>query len=248
MVGYNILTAVVIVLFGYFLGSIQNGVIIGKLFFKKDPRDYGSHNSGGTNSGRLFGEKIGILVIFLDMMKGVIAFWSVWAILRFSGLREVLKANDPNGVGLWDDGVLYNWMVFLGVTIGHCWTCYYHFKGGKAVAVYNGSLGGTSWLSFIYAAIAFLPIYKTKKIVSYASVISGGITLTITWILAIAFQFTGWREASSIFMWNFGLDSYGPFICWEEAAVLTVNYLILVIRHKANIERMRSGTEKPINY
>jgi glycerol-3-phosphate acyltransferase PlsY len=40
-----------------------NGVVIGKVFFHKDPRDYGSHNSGGTNSGRVFGKWIGILVI-----------------------------------------------------------------------------------------------------------------------------------------------------------------------------------------
>jgi glycerol-3-phosphate acyltransferase PlsY len=79
----NVITALVVLLYGYLWGSIQNGVLIGKIFFKKDPRDFGSHNSGGTNSGRLFGEKIGLLVIFLDMVKGLIAFWSVWAILRF---------------------------------------------------------------------------------------------------------------------------------------------------------------------
>ena len=57
------------ILIGYFLGSVNNAIIIGKVFFKKDPRDYGSKNSGGTNAGRVFGYKIGLLVIILDMIK-----------------------------------------------------------------------------------------------------------------------------------------------------------------------------------
>jgi glycerol-3-phosphate acyltransferase PlsY len=63
-------------------------------FFQKDPRDYGSHNSGGTNVGRVFGKWIGILVIALDMIKCMLAFWSVWAIFAFgraSGSRRCLR-------------------------------------------------------------------------------------------------------------------------------------------------------------
>ena len=72
----NIAVAVVCFLFGYLLGGIPNGVVIGKVFFHKDPRDYGSHNSGGTNSGRVFGKWIGILVIGLDMI------WAYGRIIR----------------------------------------------------------------------------------------------------------------------------------------------------------------------
>src|SRR5574344_3062888 len=95
----NIAIGLVCFLFGYFLGGIANGVVIGKVFFHKDPRDYGSHNSGGTNSGRVFGNWLGILVIALDMMKCMIVFWSVWAVMPFSGIREAFW--------IYDDGVLY---------------------------------------------------------------------------------------------------------------------------------------------
>lgn len=235
----NILTALGVLVLGYLLGSIQNGVVIGKLFFKKDPREYGSHNSGGTNSGRLFGEKIGLLVIFLDMCKGLLAFWSVWAILRFSGIREAFA--------MWDDGVFYNWLTFLGVVIGHCYPLYAHFKGGKAVSSFMGSLGGTTWLGFIYCFASFFPLYKSKKIVSMASVISGGIIVSLTWLLVLIFWLTGWTEASSMFMWNFG-NGGGLYYGWEMATIVTIEYGVLLWRHHENIKRMAAGTEKPVNY
>src|SRR5574344_2692433 len=162
----NIAIGLVCFLFGYFLGGIANGVVIGKVFFHKDPRDYGSHNSGGTNCGRVFDKWIGILVIALDMMKCMIVFWSVWAVLRFSGLR--------GAISLFDDGVFYNWLAPLGAAIGHCYPIYLHFKGGKAVACYMGLLGGTSWLSFILCWLSFMPLFLGKKIVSIASLISSG--------------------------------------------------------------------------
>ena len=236
---WNILTALAVLIYGYLLGSIQNGIIIGKVFFKKDPRDFGSHNSGGTNTGRLFGERIGLLVIFLDMLKGLIAFWTVWAILRFTPIRETLS--------LWDDGVFYNWLTFLGVAVGHCWPLYAKFKGGKAVSSFMGSLGGTSWLGIIYGFLSFYPLYKSKKIVSFASIVSGGLVVSVTWLLVLVFWLSGWRESSSLFMWNFGFGG-GLYFCWEQASILTVVYAILLVRHAANIKRMAKGTEKPVNY
>ena len=63
------------VISSYLLGAIPNGVLIGKVFFGKDPRDYYSHNSGGTNTGRVLGKKIGLLVIVLDMLKTIIPIY-----------------------------------------------------------------------------------------------------------------------------------------------------------------------------
>ena len=59
LIWINIAVAAGSLLLGYLFGSIPSGVIIGKVFFHKDPRNYYSHNSGGTNSGRVFGKKIG---------------------------------------------------------------------------------------------------------------------------------------------------------------------------------------------
>jgi glycerol-3-phosphate acyltransferase PlsY len=241
----NILTACAILIYGYLLGSIQNGVVIGKLFFHKDPRDYGSHNSGGTNSGRVLGKKIGLLVIVLDFSKTIVAFWSVWAILRFSGLREAVAASDPNGLGLWDDGVFYNWLVLVGVSLGHCWPIYAKFKGGKTVACFMACVGGTSWFGVLLCNFAFFSLFLKKKVVSFASLFSGLIITVVIWTLALLSMLLPWD--SSIMMWNFGFGG-GAFYGWEMASVITFVYGLLVIRHHANIKRLAEGTEKPINY
>ena len=55
---------------GYLIGSIPWGVVIGKIFYHKDIREYGSGNSGGTNAGRVLGRPIGIIVILLDRPFG----------------------------------------------------------------------------------------------------------------------------------------------------------------------------------
>jgi glycerol-3-phosphate acyltransferase PlsY len=233
----NILTACAILVYGYLLGSIQNGVVIGKLFFHKDPRDYGSHNSGGTNSGRVLGKKIGLLVIVLDFAKTIVAFWSVWAILRFSGLRDA--------VALFDVGVFYNWLVLVGVSLGHCWPIYAKFKGGKTVACFMACVGGTAWFGVLLCNFAFFALFLKKKIVSFASLVSGLVITVVTWALALLSMLLPWD--SSLMMWNFGFGG-GAFYGWEMASVITFVYALLVIRHHANIKRLVDGTEKPINY
>ena len=83
----NIGIALACIIWGFLIGSIPTGVIVGKVFFGVDPRDYGSHNSGGTNSGRVLGKKVGILVMVLDIAKTVIAFWTMWLFLHFWQLQ-----------------------------------------------------------------------------------------------------------------------------------------------------------------
>ena len=80
---YNIIVGFCSLLIGYFFGSIPTGVILCKLIYGKDPRQDGSKNSGGTNVGRLFGKKMGVLVIALDMIKTAIPVGVVWGILTF---------------------------------------------------------------------------------------------------------------------------------------------------------------------
>ena len=69
-----------IILMSYILGSIPNALIIGKVFFKKDVRQYGSGNLGGSNTGRVLGKKIGLLVMILDLLKSVVAVFlrGIW--------------------------------------------------------------------------------------------------------------------------------------------------------------------------
>ena len=78
---YNIGTVIFLLIFGYLIGSIPNAIWIGKLFFHKDPRDYGSGNAGGTNAGRVFGKGVGVIVIlFPEYHRGALIYDSFGAV------------------------------------------------------------------------------------------------------------------------------------------------------------------------
>lgn len=140
---------------GYILGSIPFALVIGKLFFKTDVRQYGSGNLGGTNAGRVLGKKVGALVIFLDGFKVLLAM----------GIASLV---DPSTA------------IWTGVCccIGHCFPVFAKFKGGKAVASTFGFLLAT-WLFifhdpayFLVPLAMFFIILFLFKFVSLASITS----------------------------------------------------------------------------
>jgi len=235
----NIVVALLALIYGALWGSIPTGVIIGRIFFGKDPRNFGSGNSGGTNSGRVFGKKVGIIVITLDILKAVIAFWTAWIILRFSAISEAIT--------LWEDGVPYNWLVSLGAALGHCFSPWLRFKGGKAVACFMAAVGGPSWVLFICCFIAFFIPQLIKKIVSASSIISGAILLILEWLMIILRYALMDNFNFDLFMWNFGIGG-GMSFCWQGGIVVTLIYLLLLIRHQANIKRLLAHEEKQLKW
>lgn len=137
---------------GYLLGSIPFALVIGKVFYKTDVRQFGSGNLGGTNAGRVLGAKAGAAVIICDVLKVVIA-------IAFSALL------DPS-ISIWTG---------LAAAIGHCYPIFAHFKGGKAVATMFGFLLATSIFTFqnvwylIIPFIVFIILLFLFKMVSLAS-------------------------------------------------------------------------------
>ena len=145
------------IIIGYFLGSIPFALVIGKVFYKKDIRQFGSGNLGGSNAGRVLGKKAGLSVMTLDVLKVTIT------ILLASFLEN-------------KDSVL----VAAGVAaaIGHCFPIFAKFKGGKAVATMYGFLfgmdliGGYSFWIFFVPLFTFLAVLYITKIVALSSVMS----------------------------------------------------------------------------
>ena len=84
----NILVAFICLIIGYVLGSANISIPIGKLLFKQDPRDYGSHNCGATNCGRIWGKKYFFIVFFFDVFKTIAPLYLCWAILTFVPLNN----------------------------------------------------------------------------------------------------------------------------------------------------------------
>lgn len=237
----NVIVAAVACVFGFLMGSIPNGVLIGKIFFHDDPRNYGSHNSGGTNSGRAFGKKVGVAVIVLDIFKAVASFWTIWAVLRFSGIRQ--------NFNLFDDGVFYNYLALLFVALGHCFSPWIHFKGGKAVACYMGAVGGQGFLNFALCAGIFYALFKKKHVMSIATIGTSLIVSLIQWalfIVRLCLPNNGQRIID-YFMFNLGFGG-GAFYGWECAIISTLIMILLIIRHASNIQRLKNGEEKPVEW
>ena len=191
---------------GYLLGSIPFALVVGKVFYKKDIRNYGSGNLGGSNAGRVLGKKAGLSVMTLDILKVTLAIF----IASFFQNREVS-------------------MVVAGVAaaIGHCFPIFAKFKGGKAVATMYGFLfgmaliGGYSFWIFFVPLFTFLAVLYLTKIVALSSVLSAVVnTLYIYFVLGSKELFLG----SLIFT------------------------IVMMIRHRANFERMLKHEENKIKW
>jgi glycerol-3-phosphate acyltransferase PlsY len=248
---YNILIAISVTLVGYIFGSIPNGIWIGKVFFHKDPRDYGSGNSGGTNVGRVFGKKVGLIVIILDAAKAIIPLYMIWLFMVKVPLYNNLPLL-PDMVTKYCGGDTTNylvqwpvyWLSFVGATFGHCYPIFYKFNGGKNVSVFYGTATAAGWLFGIVPGLFFFVVLKLKKWVSLASVSCAWFSVLLSWIWAILLM-TGVVNGT-----NAWLASYGPALeCnYVFAIVMTIGAVILTIKHRANFERIKAGTESKIKW
>ena len=145
------------VMIGYFLGSIPFALVIGKLFYQTDIRNYGSKNLGGGNAGRVLGKKAGLAVMTLDILKVTLAIF----ITSFFENQDIVLI-----------------VAGLSAAAGHCFPIFANFKGGKAVATMYGFLfgmaliGGYSFWIFFLPLIVFLAVLYLTKIVALGSIAS----------------------------------------------------------------------------
>lgn len=127
-------------LIGYVFGNFLTAMIVGKIFLKINPTEYGSHNPGTANMGAVFGKKWGILTCLGDLLKSLIALFIVYFAF-------------PAHINIAYTG--------LGLILGHCFPIWDHFRGGKGVAVaaqvavfYNWKVGfATLLVAMVLTAI-----------------------------------------------------------------------------------------------
>ena len=150
---------IVMLILSYLIGAFPSGLIIGKLFFKKDIRQYGSGNTGATNSFRVLGRPAGFIVTFLDIFKGFITvFFPLWFPVLADGVISTFFTN-----GL---------IVGLFAILGHVYPIYLKFNGGKAVATSAGVVLGVNPILLLILAIIFFSVLKIFKYVSLSSIIA----------------------------------------------------------------------------
>lgn len=192
------LTIIVQMLIAYLLGSIPSGVWLGKILYKKDIRDYGSGNTGATNTFRILGPKAGTLALIFDILKGTIAT-----------LIPIYLGTEIHPI-------------FIGAfaVLGHVYSIYIKFQGGKAVATSAGVLLAIQPLYLLAFVLFFLVVLYVTSTVSIASILAT--------IGAAIFSF-------------FLKDPLFALVVWLLA-------FAIVYLHRENIARIRKGTENKVPF
>jgi glycerol-3-phosphate acyltransferase PlsY len=197
----------------YLLGSIPFGLIVG-LANGIDPRAAGSGNIGATNVGRLLGGKFFALVFTLDLLKGLLPTLAAAIVLRHQPRSQT-------------DYILWLAIGFAAI-VGHMFSIFIQFKGGKGVATGCGvALGVFPYFTFaaLLAAATFVAVFIPTRIVSLSS-IAGAIAMPIAYIaigLLMGWPLTGEQLPLLIFAILLGA--------------------LIIYRHRGNIARLRAGTE-----
>lgn len=150
---------IIMLILSYLIGAFPSGYVIGKLFYKKDIRQFGSGNTGATNSFRVLGKPAGFLVTFLDIFKGfIVVYFPLWLPVSAEG---PISSFFTNGL-----------IVGAFAILGHVYPVYLGFKGGKAVATSAGVILGMNPILLIILAAIFFIILKLTKYVSLSSIIA----------------------------------------------------------------------------
>lgn len=198
------------------IGSYFLGAIpFGFLFAKRKGINIYEHGSGN----------IGATNVFRVMGKG-------WGIL--TSILDILKGFIPAMIiplmfskfGMKDYYVPMQLSCAFAAIIGHCWPVYLKFKGGKGVATSAGAMIGLAPLPAVIALVVWLIVMFIFRFVSLASITAAIVLPVATWITF----FMGFMEKGTKY------DIYIPI-------VLTLLSLVIVLRHKKNIQRLLSGTE-----
>lgn len=234
----DILMPFVTLIFAYLVGGIPTSIIVGKVFYKQDPRDYGSKNPGGTNATRLWGKKVGFSIIAIDMFKSLMPIWVSILVLRLTPL------NNPEY--MCEEAIMWAiWLSGLGSVLGHCYSIYLKFQGGKGVSTYIGSLGTTCIFQFVVGLCTFLTTLFTKRMVSLASIVLSCVACLISWILYITSACGGEAVTYVInMMFIFAPNLISITIAYP--IVVTLMTAVLILRHSQNIQRIKNGEEKRI--
>lgn len=150
---------ILFLILAYFTGSFPSAVWVGRTFYNKDVREYGSGNAGATNTFRVLGKGAGIPVLLMDVFKG---WLSVNYILLVSNSSQLSSTT------------FFEFQLAFGVAavIGHLFPIYTGFRGGKGIATLLGLLIGLNAIAAIVAIIVFVIVFLISKYVSLGSILA----------------------------------------------------------------------------
>jgi glycerol-3-phosphate acyltransferase PlsY len=211
----------IVVLLSYIVGSMPTSVMLSKWRHGFDIRTKGSGNAGGTNVFRVLGWKSGLFVTTIDVLKGVIA--TVFVARLFWDPTLPFYNRTP-----FDDFTIIQMICGGAAIVGHVWTIFAGFKGGKGMATAAGMLIGIAPTEFAVSGAIFAIVFFSFRYVSLGSICA-----------AIAFPL------SLIIRHNILSDeihSYKTLVFFSVGVAV-----LLVYSHRANIKRLLEGTENKIS-
>lgn len=210
-----------IIILSYLIGSIPTSIIISKAAKGIDIREHGSGNAGGANIMRVLGWKHGLLVILLDALKGVLA---VIVVARFHYGSIPFENATP-----FDDFTLVQIIAGISAVIGHIWTVFAGFKGGKGIATALGMLLMIVTVDMLIAIGVFVLVVIFSRYVSLGS-LAGAVAVPLALIV---------RE--NIF--HVDIPNYNtllPFLIFVA--------LLVIFTHRKNVIRLLNGNESKISF
>ncbi len=215
------LNLIIVLILSYLVGSIPTSIIVTKLVKGVDIRDYGSGNAGGTNTIRVLGWKYGLGVILFDAFKGAFA---VIVIARLYYGSFPFANNTP-----FDDFTLVQILSGIAAVLGHIWTIFAGFKGGKGIATALGFMLVLVTTDMLLALVVFgIVVYSTR----YVSLGSVSAALSLPIIIFI-------RENI------FGVNIHGYHTILPFVIIIAS---LLIYKHKHNIVRILHGEESKISF
>jgi glycerol-3-phosphate acyltransferase PlsY len=142
----------------YVIGSIPSSIWIGKSYFGKDVRDFGSGNAGATNTFRVLGKRAGIIVLLLDILKGVTAA----SLILY--MPSVSQGTDQ----------YVNLQLLFGIlaVVGHIFPVFENFNGGKGIATLFGMLIGIHYILAVACVALFIIVLLLTRYVSLSSILA----------------------------------------------------------------------------
>jgi glycerol-3-phosphate acyltransferase PlsY len=202
-----ILSYVVVSSVAYLLGSIPTGFLVAKAR-GVDIRSVGSGNIGAANTFRAVGKTAGIIVLLIDALKGYVAVEAADLILNFFNVAE------PNRE-------MYRILAAIFAVLGHNYTCWLHFKGGKGIATSAGAYLALAPFSVLCALVAFIAGFGLTRITSVGSILASIVLPT-----AVCFTKDNWT-----------------------LRIVTIALGVLaLLKHRTNIQRLIAGTEHRVEF
>ena len=194
----------------YLLGGLNFAIIISRVKYRDDIRKHGSGNAGMTNMMRTYGRAAGIFTLLGDLLKAVVAVL----------LTEMLM------------GEVSAHIAGLACMLGHCFPCWYGFKGGKGVAVAAATILSLEPIVFLIVLIVFIIVVAVTKYISLGSIMGG---LMYPLVLKAFYPHTHLPQYySSLY--------FVILIC----SVLTT--LLLLYMHRENMKRLLAGKENKFSF